>query len=152
MSDTSQGTPLHRTIAVGLVWNRKGELLFCRMSPDRGVFPGQWGFPGGGLEPGETMEQALVREMKEEIGVDVEDVRPAFFKDCLHEKAFADGTVRQVYMIFLIFHCTAPQDELLLNDEFAEYRWVGEDEARRMELNEVTLDTLERLGSWASVR
>jgi nucleoside triphosphatase len=145
-------TVLHRTIVVGLVWNRQGELLFCRMSPDRGVFPGQWGFPGGGIEPGETMESALRRELSEELGIDVEDIRPAFFKDCLHGKTFADGTVQPVYMIFLLFHCTALQNELRLNDEFVAYRWVGEEEAGQLDLNEETVDTLERLGSWTSVR
>ena len=55
----------HRTIVVGLVWNQHGELLFCRMDPDRGVFPGQWGFPGGGIEPGERMEDALDRGVLE---------------------------------------------------------------------------------------
>lgn len=29
----------HRTIVVGLVWNQNGDLMFCRMHPDRGVFP-----------------------------------------------------------------------------------------------------------------
>ncbi len=60
-------TPIERRIiAVGLVWNREGKLLFCRMQPDRGVFPGQWGFPGGGIETGERMTDALRRELREE--------------------------------------------------------------------------------------
>ena len=139
---------LHRTIVVGLVWNRRGELLFCRMDPDRGVFPGQWGFPGGGIEPGERMEPALRRELREEIGVEVEEIRPAFFKDCSHRKTFADGTVRPVYMIFLLFHCTAVDEELNLNDEFVEYRWVAEGETNELDLNDETIDTLRRLGPW----
>jgi nucleoside triphosphatase len=141
---------LPRTIVVGLVWNRRGELLLCRMSPDRGVFPGQWGLPGGGIEPGERMEEALRREMREEIGVEIESIRPAFFKDCLHDKRFADGSVRSVYMIFLLFHCTAIGDRLRLNAEFVEYRWVRENELSGLELNEETVDTLKRLGSWPS--
>ena len=138
----------HRTIVVGLVWNQHGELLFCRMDPDRGVFPGQWGFPGGGIEPGERMEDALRRELKEELGIEVENIRPAFFKDCLHDKIFADGTTRPVYMIFLLFHCTAVSDRLDLNEEFVEYRWVRDGELGDMELNAETVDTLERLGPW----
>lgn len=137
-----------RTIVVGLVWNRNGELLFCRMDPNRGVFPGQWGFPGGGIEPGERMEHALRRELREELGIEVENVRPAFFKDCTHDKIFADGTTRPVYMIFLLFHCNAVSDRLELNDEFVDYRWVREDEVGAMDLNTETVDTLERLGPW----
>lgn len=138
----------HRTIVVGLVWNQHRELLFCRMPPDRGVFPGHWGFPGGGIEPGERMEEALRRELREELGIEVEDIRPAFFKDCTHQKTFADGTKKPVYMIFLLFHCTAPSSRLDLNEEFVEYRWVRENELGDMELNSETVDTLERLGPW----
>ena len=145
MNEPQENRARHRTIVVGLVRNRRGDLLLCRMSPDRGVFPGQWGLPGGGIEPGETMEQALRREMREELGVEIDDIRPAFFKDGLHEKTFADGSIRSVYMIFLLFHCRAVDEALRLNEEFAEYRWVREDEAMRLDLNEQTRDTLARL-------
>ncbi len=97
------------------------------------------------------MVPALRRELREELGVEVENIRPAFFKDCLHEKTFADGTTRPVYMIFLLFHCTAVEDQLSLNDEFDGYRWVREDEVGQLDLNEETADTLARLGSWAEV-
>ena len=97
------------------------------------------------------MEPALRRELREELGVEVENIRPAFFKDCLHQKTFADGSSRPVYMIFLLFHCNAVQDELRLNDEFVEYRWVAEGEVGQLDLNEETVDTLARLGSWAHV-
>ncbi len=137
---------------MGLVWNRRRELLFCRMNRHRGVFPGQWGFPGGGIEPGEQMGDALRRELREEIGIEVDDVEPAFFKDCLHEKTFEGGERAVVYMIFLLFHCTAVQETLRLNDEFEEYRWVKEDEVDSLELNEETVDTLDRLGPWGRTR
>lgn len=135
-----------RIIVVGLVRNRAGRLLFCRMSPDRGVYPGQWGLPGGGIEPGERMTEALRRELAEELGIEVEGVRPAFFKDCEHDKRFADGAVRRVYMIFLLFHCIACDERLRLNDEFVDYRWLAEDEIGELDLNEQTVDTLYRLG------
>lgn len=137
---------LHRTIVVGLVRNQTDALLLCKMSPDRGVFPGQWGLPGGGIEPGERMEPALRRELREEIGIEVEEVRPAFFKDCLHQKTFADGSSRNVYIIFLLFHCKAVTDELRLNDEFVDYRWVRKDEITDLDLNDETTDTLTRMG------
>lgn len=145
-------TPQHRTVVVGLVWNKRGELLFCKMSPDRGVFPDEWGFPGGGIEPGEQMEAALRREVREEIGIEITDIRPAFFKDCLHEKIFADGTKKPVYMIFLLFHCTALSDQLSLNEEFTVYRWVSEEQVQELDLNEETMDTLGRLGAWRDAR
>ena len=121
------------------------------MSPDRGVFPGQWGLPGGGLESGERMEEALRRELREELNIEIEDVRPAFFKDRLHNKTFPDGSVRPVYMIFLLFHCWAIEGSLRLNEEFVEHRWVSEVEIGDLDLNDETEDTLERLGPWGEI-
>jgi len=137
-----------RTIAVGLVWNQKGELLFCRMKLDRGVFPGQWGFPGGGIEPGERIEEALRRELREELGIEVDHIRPAFFKDGVFDKRYADGTIQAMYLIFLVFNCQAMSEQIRLNEEFSEYRWASEAELPSMDLNEVTIDTLSRIG-WA---
>ena len=44
-----------RVIVVGVVQNIAGELLICKMPLGLGVFPGQWGLPGGGIEAGETV-------------------------------------------------------------------------------------------------
>ena len=140
-----------RTIVVGLVWNSKNQLLFCKMNPKRGVFPGEWGFPGGGIEPGEKMEQALRRELLEELGIEIGQIKPAFFKDCLHDKTFPDGSKKKLYMIFLLFHCKAKSNKLTLNDEFVEYRWLSETEYNKLKLNNETKDTLEKLGSWNKV-
>jgi len=147
--NTTPRPSLHRTIVVGLVWNDDRRLLICRMSPDRGVFPGQWGLPGGGIEGGETIEEALRRELREEIGIEVDDIRPAFFKDGVHEKTFPDGSTAIVYMIFLILHCRARTTVLSLGDEMSDARWVSEADLANCTLNVETHDTLRRLGPWA---
>lgn len=139
-------------IVVGLVWNRCGKLLFCKMPPDRGVFPGEWAFPGGGIEPGERMVDALRRELREELGIEIEAIQPAFFKDGLYHKTFSNGSKKPVYMIFLFFHCTARSEHLRLNEEFSEYRWISEDEIAALALTEETVDTLARLGAWRDAR
>ena len=139
---------LSRTIAVALLRNDRDELLLCKMAEDRGVFPGQWGLPGGGLEPGERMVDALAREMREELGIEIENIEPAFFKDGRHEKIFADGSKKSVYMIFLVFHCTAASEPIRLNDEFTEYRWVRQGDLADLDLNTETRDTLARLETW----
>lgn len=140
-----------RIIVVGLVWNDAGELLFCRMDPNRGVFPGEWGFPGGGMEQGETVEDALRREIREEIGIEIDNLRPVFFKDATYEKRLADGSFQQVYMIFLIFHCKAVGEGIRLNEEFCEYQWVSERAAKNLVVNRESVDTLARIGPWENV-
>lgn len=137
-----------RVIAVGLVWNDQSELLLCKMKPDRGIFPGEWGLPGGGIEPGESMGDALQRELREELGIEITDIRPAFFKDGCYNKMLPAGELLPVYMIFLVFHCRAAGDQIQLNEEFSEYRWVSQVEVQNMALNVETADTLRRLSSW----
>ena len=56
-----------RTIVCPIIQN-DGAYLLCKMADDRGVLPGQWALSGGGMESGETMEQALRREIREELG------------------------------------------------------------------------------------
>jgi 8-oxo-dGTP diphosphatase len=60
-------TPRPIRVAAAVVW-RDGRLLLTRRPPG-GRFGLQWEFPGGKLEPGESAEQALVRELREELGV-----------------------------------------------------------------------------------
>ena len=59
-------------VAAGLLMDDEGRLLACRRSPERS-WPGWWEFPGGKIEFGETPRQALVRELKEELSIDVND-------------------------------------------------------------------------------
>ena len=49
-------------------------LLACR--PEGKVYAGYWGFPGGKVEPGETLREALQRELHEELGITIERIKP----------------------------------------------------------------------------
>jgi len=49
-----------RLIVVPLIRRADGRYLFIKMPLHRGVFPGQWGLPGGGVEEGERIEDAPV--------------------------------------------------------------------------------------------
>lgn len=135
-----------RFIVVGVVQNLGGEYLLCRMPDGRGVFPGEWGLPGGGIEPGETLEEALRREVREEVGLELQEVEPLFFTDGTYVKSFPGGERRSFYMVFLLFRCLARPGEVHLNPEFDAAAWVAGPELSQYALNRATVRTFARLG------
>lgn len=62
-------------VAVGVLINARGEFLLTSR-PAGKVYEGYWEFPGGKLEAGETVAQALRRELQEEIGITIGEALP----------------------------------------------------------------------------
>ena len=62
-------------VAVGVLIRPNGDFLLTTRPPGK-VYEGYWEFPGGKLEGGETVEQALRRELQEEIGITIAAVHP----------------------------------------------------------------------------
>jgi len=62
-------------VAVGVLIDREGRFLLTS-GPDGRVYAGYWEFPGGKLEAGESVEQALRRELHEELGITIGPVQP----------------------------------------------------------------------------
>lgn len=70
------GTRALVEVAVGVLVRPDGRFLLTSRPPGK-VYAGYWEFPGGKIEPGESVEQALARELHEELGlaIDLADVR-----------------------------------------------------------------------------
>lgn len=139
---------MRQRIIVCPVIQNEGEYLLCKMAADRGVFPGQWALSGGGMEPGETMEEALRREIREELGeeLDITEVKPWAFRDDVRMKTYADGTTEEIYMIYLIFDCISTNRQVTFNDEFQEVAWVRPEALKALDLNEATRITFAQKG------
>lgn len=65
----------HHQIGVGIVMNEDKEVLIA-LRPEDAMLGGMWEFPGGKQEEDEEMEQTVIRELKEELGVDVAITKP----------------------------------------------------------------------------
>ncbi len=136
-----------RIIVCPLIEN-DGAYLLCKMPSDRGVFPGQWALSGGGMEPGEKIEDALRREIREELGegLDIAEITPWTFRDDVRTKTYPDGSTEEIYMIYLIFDCRAANRNIAINDEFEDFAWVRPGEFENYDLNAATHVTLTAKG------
>jgi A/G-specific adenine glycosylase len=66
----SRATVPHKSIGVAVIWNNAGQVLIDRRRQE-GLLGGLWEFPGGKVEPGETIEDCIVREIREELGIEI---------------------------------------------------------------------------------
>lgn len=60
----------HKQIGVAVVWNQSGQILIDRRKIG-GTMGGLWEFPGGKIEPDETVAECIVREIREELGIEI---------------------------------------------------------------------------------
>ncbi|MDX2085128.1 MAG: A/G-specific adenine glycosylase [Candidatus Melainabacteria bacterium] len=60
----------HKTIGAGVIWNAQNQVLIQRRPPE-GLLGGLWEFPGGKQEPDESIEQTVLREIAEELDIQV---------------------------------------------------------------------------------
>lgn len=132
-----------KTIRVAAAVIRDGDRFFAT-AKGYGEFKGWWEFPGGKLEPGETPRQALEREIREELGVDI-------------ETGMHICTVEYDYPAFHLsmdcFLCTVTRGEIELKealagrwlhrDELDELRWLPADEAVIRKLKKMSISNQE---------
>ncbi len=86
--------PMEPIRVVAAVIERDGKILACRRAPHKSL-AGLWEFPGGKVEPGETDEVALAREIREELGLIIEVGKQIFeVQDLNHENFISLGFMR----------------------------------------------------------
>ena len=103
-----------RTAVKGYVIKDGKVLLLKRIAGD--MYSGIWEPAGGKISPGETLEDGLRREIKEETGLDVQIVAPL----CVHH--FTDRKGEKVHMI--TFVCLWKAGDVRLSEEHSEFRWI----------------------------
>lgn len=123
-------------VVVGILLNSKNEVLIA-LRPPHVVQPGVWEFPGGKVEEGETLENALIREFKEEIGIQI--TRIEFFLEI--KKEFIEKN------ILLILH-TFRIDEFIGEPRGCEnqtIRWVSIDTLKNYAFPEANSEIVDAL-------
>jgi len=115
----------------GLVFNDADEVLMVRTRK----WSNLWGIPGGKIKWRERSEEALCRELKEETGLDIADIRFVLVQDCIQSKEF----YRDAHFVLLNYTCRVRgHAKVVLNEEAQEFQWVKLGEASNLHLNRPT--------------
>jgi mutator protein MutT len=128
-------------VAVGAIVIDKGSILLVKRNTEPAR--GQWSLPGGRVELGETLREALVREVREETGIDVDvDGLIGTAERVVHDD---DGEIAYHYVI-LDYVCTPRSTDVKAGDDAAEVRWVPVGEMPDLHLTAGLLEFLSDRG------
>ena len=120
-----------------LIFNQEGKALLLKSDKWRNKYV----IPGGHIELGETMEDALRREVKEETGLDIYDIEFASLQEFIFDETFHEKR----HFIFIDFVCKTDLNDVVLNAESQEYVWVSLGEALRFPIEPYTRRLIEGL-------
>jgi nucleoside triphosphatase len=120
-----------------LIVNEQGKILLTKSHK----WFDKYTLPGGHIEVGETMKEAVAREVKEEVGLDVEVAEMLLMQEAI----FAVEFWKRKHFIFFDFLCKSKDQEVKLDGrELQEYVWEYPGAAFRLNLDSFTKKTLEK--------
>ncbi len=119
------------------IFNPAGELLLLESHK----WPGRYVVPGGHVELGERIEDAAIREAKEETGLDVYELKFIVFQEFIYDPSFWQPR----HFIFFDYACKTGSVDVKLNDEAQSYLWVKPEEALNLPLDSYTRTAVEKI-------
>lgn len=123
MLETMQKTKL----SVCGVIIHKGRFLIVKRSENDDFLPNYWEFPGGGVETSENLEDALIREIKEEIGIDITHNKKELI-GISEEFMNEDKTERYLQLNYKVELQSKPK--ITLSSEHVVYDWTTKDDPK----------------------
>lgn len=118
-----------------MIQDREGRFLLLKRSAISKANAGKWDLPGGKIEPCESFDIALLREVSEETGLDI------ILK---HVAGTAQSELANVRVIYLIMEGSHERGNVVLSSEHDEYRWVHRHELPDMDLPEQFMPFLKK--------
>lgn len=124
-------TPISKLllVAAAVIWDADGRMLLTQR-PAGKIYAGRWEFPGGKLEQGETPEMAVVRELREELGLVTSTA-------CLSPLTFVSHTYPEFHVLLPVFSIrqwSAENGATLTGREGQQIAWVRAGQLRDYDL------------------
>ncbi len=126
-------------VGVGAIVHSEGKILLVKRAkePNRGV----WIIPGGLVELGEGLEKAVVREVKEELGI---DVSVESLLGVASEMVVDENSNIKYHYVLIDFVVAPVQNEIVLNDESEAYGWFSPETVLSIKTTDNTKNMIRR--------
>ncbi len=135
---TPPATPMVLVVAVALI-DPDGRVLLAQR-PEGKTMAGLWEFPGGKVEPGETPEAALIRELQEELGIET-------WQSCLAPLSFASHAYDAFHLLMPLYACRRWNGTVLARENQA-LAWVRPKDMRNYPMPPADLPLIPVLRDW----
>lgn len=118
------------TTVGALVVNSHEQILIVKTTK----WQGMWGVPGGKVEWGESLTEALVREFKEEVGLELAQIRFALLQEAVLDRQFC----KESHFIMVNYYAFSASEIIIPNEEIIEWIWLAPQQAMTYPLNTYT--------------
>jgi len=122
------------SIVGALIFNKENK-IFLMKSPK---WKEKYIIPGGHIELGETIKQALKREIKEETNLEIFDIEFMTYREFIFGEEFHE----KKHFISLNFSCKTRDTKIILNEEGSGFVWASIDDALKLSLAKYTRNTI----------
>jgi len=108
-----------------IVFNEEGKFLTLHRTSTAPSNPDKWDFPGGDLDFGEDTIEGITREIKEEAGLEVKDLKPFDIESNIYED--------EEFWVTIAYTAKVIVDKVVLSFEHDEFKWVTPEEFLKLE-------------------
>lgn len=108
-----------------IIVNEENKILVLERSDKTGG-PNVWSLPGGALEDKEDPVEGIKREIKEETGLEISEIKPFSTRSYTHKEDF---------IVIIGYECHISHQPITLNWEHASYKWLTKEEALELNLS-----------------
>lgn len=147
---------IKREIVSALLFSKDNKLLMGKKDPTKGgVYPDCWHLPGGGVDDGESLVDALKREVIEEVGIDISNYNVILIDNTdkgESEKVLKGNNEKVICeMTFNVYEIkindkTADNIKVELNDDLVESKWFTKEEIQNVKLTPPSVTLFSKLG------